>query len=208
MAKGKRISADIGDDAIQAIKALGAAAKLARTSVGEGQAAAAARLGVHVQTAKVALHQRRFSGTTEGSAQLQAYSRASSPPNGCGRQTDAGGSRNHIGALHEWRSKMAQHAITAVHLSGGKIDLVAIHQVVEKEFGSTEFSLGTAQRISVGECADLIVAGEEVCLARRTESHTWEVICDVKLLPGGAGITGVDIVDRPNNVLQELPVWD
>ncbi|MNU86158.1 hypothetical protein D3C71_759140 [compost metagenome] len=50
MAKGKRISSDIGDDAIAAIKAFGAAAKLARTTAGEGQAAAAARLGVHVQT--------------------------------------------------------------------------------------------------------------------------------------------------------------
>lgn len=50
MAQGKRISSDIGDDAIQAIKAFGAAAKLARTTAGEGQAAAAARLGVHVQT--------------------------------------------------------------------------------------------------------------------------------------------------------------
>jgi HTH-type transcriptional regulator/antitoxin HipB len=50
MAQGKRISADIGDEALQAIKDLGAAAKLARTAAGEGQAAAAARLGVHVQT--------------------------------------------------------------------------------------------------------------------------------------------------------------
>ncbi|WP_422086888.1 helix-turn-helix domain-containing protein [Variovorax sp.] len=50
MAQGKRISVDIGEDALQTIKALGAAAKLARTSAGEGQAAAAARLGVHVQT--------------------------------------------------------------------------------------------------------------------------------------------------------------
>lgn len=50
MAKGKRISSDIGDDAIEAIKAFGAAAKLARTTAGEGQAAAATRLGVHVQT--------------------------------------------------------------------------------------------------------------------------------------------------------------
>ena len=50
MAQGKRISADIGDDAIQAIKELGAAAKLARLAAGEGQAAAASRLGVHVQT--------------------------------------------------------------------------------------------------------------------------------------------------------------
>ncbi|WP_454902969.1 helix-turn-helix domain-containing protein [Variovorax gossypii] len=50
MAQGKRISVDIGEDALQTIKALGAAAKLARTGAGEGQAAAAARLGVHVQT--------------------------------------------------------------------------------------------------------------------------------------------------------------
>ena len=50
MAQGKRISADIDGDALQAIKARGAAAKLARTTAGEGQAAAAARLGVHVQT--------------------------------------------------------------------------------------------------------------------------------------------------------------
>jgi HTH-type transcriptional regulator/antitoxin HipB len=50
MAQGKRISADIGGDALQAIRDLGAAARLARTRAGEGQAAAAARLGVHVQT--------------------------------------------------------------------------------------------------------------------------------------------------------------
>jgi len=50
MAQGKRISADIGGDALQAIKEMGAAAKLARIRAGEGQAAAAARLGVHVQT--------------------------------------------------------------------------------------------------------------------------------------------------------------
>jgi ribosome-binding protein aMBF1 (putative translation factor) len=50
MAQGKRISADIGGDALQVIKDMGAAAKLARTRAGEGQAAAAARLGVHVQT--------------------------------------------------------------------------------------------------------------------------------------------------------------
>jgi len=103
---------------------------------------------------------------------------------------------------------MAQHAVTAVHFRGGKIDLVAIHQVVEKEFGSKGFALGAAQRISVGECANLIAAGEEVCLARRTEGHAWEVICDVELLPGGAGITGVDIAVRPNDALQNLPVWD
>ncbi|HSI47821.1 MAG TPA: helix-turn-helix domain-containing protein [Ideonella sp.] len=50
MAQGKRISVDIGEEALQAIKDLGAAARLARTAAGEGQAAAAARLGVHVQT--------------------------------------------------------------------------------------------------------------------------------------------------------------
>jgi HTH-type transcriptional regulator/antitoxin HipB len=50
MAQGKRVSANIDDNALQAIKALGATAKLARTTAGEGQAAAAARLGVHVQT--------------------------------------------------------------------------------------------------------------------------------------------------------------
>lgn len=50
MAQGKRISHDIGDDALQTIKAMGAAAKQARLRAGEGQAAAAARLGVHVQT--------------------------------------------------------------------------------------------------------------------------------------------------------------
>jgi HTH-type transcriptional regulator/antitoxin HipB len=50
MAQGKRISADIGGDALQAIKDMGAAARQARTAAGEGQAAAAARLGVHVQT--------------------------------------------------------------------------------------------------------------------------------------------------------------
>lgn len=50
MAQGKRISADIGGDALDAIKAMGAAAKLARAAAGEGQSAAAARLGVHVQT--------------------------------------------------------------------------------------------------------------------------------------------------------------
>ena len=50
MAQGKRISADIGGDALQTIKDMGAAAKQARLRAGEGQAAAAARLGVHVQT--------------------------------------------------------------------------------------------------------------------------------------------------------------
>lgn len=50
MAQGKRISADIGGDALQVIRDMGAAAKQARLSAGEGQAVAAARLGVHVQT--------------------------------------------------------------------------------------------------------------------------------------------------------------
>jgi len=50
MAQGKRISADIDPTALQAIKDLGIAAKQARTQAGEGQASAAARLGVHVQT--------------------------------------------------------------------------------------------------------------------------------------------------------------
>lgn len=50
MTQGKRISAAIDSAALQAIKDMGAAARLARTSAGEGQAVAAARLGVHVQT--------------------------------------------------------------------------------------------------------------------------------------------------------------
>ena len=50
MTQGKRISADIGEDVLQAIRELGAAARLARSEAGEGQTAAAARLGVHVQT--------------------------------------------------------------------------------------------------------------------------------------------------------------
>ncbi|MDB5750686.1 MAG: putative transcriptional regulator [Ramlibacter sp.] len=50
MAQGKRISADIHGGALQAIKDMGAAAKLARTGAGDGQAVAATRLGVHVQT--------------------------------------------------------------------------------------------------------------------------------------------------------------
>jgi HTH-type transcriptional regulator/antitoxin HipB len=50
MTQGKRISAEIGGSALQAIKEMGVAAKAARTGAGEGQAAAAARLGVHVQT--------------------------------------------------------------------------------------------------------------------------------------------------------------
>ncbi len=50
MTQGKRISTDIGDDALHTIRALGAAAKAARLAAGEGQCASAARLGVHVQT--------------------------------------------------------------------------------------------------------------------------------------------------------------
>lgn len=50
MAQGKRISEGIPAGALQAIRDMGAAARLARTTAGEGQAAAAARLGVHVQT--------------------------------------------------------------------------------------------------------------------------------------------------------------
>ncbi|MDB5849649.1 MAG: family transcriptional regulator [Rhodoferax sp.] len=50
MAQGKRISPDIGSEAVQSIKDLGAAAKRGRLAAGEGQAGAAARLGVHVQT--------------------------------------------------------------------------------------------------------------------------------------------------------------
>lgn len=50
MAQGKRISADIDPVALQAIKDLGVAARQARLQAGDGQAAAATRLGVHVQT--------------------------------------------------------------------------------------------------------------------------------------------------------------
>ena len=50
MAQGKRISTNIHSDALQAIKDMGDTAKRARMDAGEGQAAAATRLGVHVQT--------------------------------------------------------------------------------------------------------------------------------------------------------------
>ena len=50
MTQGKRISVDISNEALQAIKDAGAAAKEGRISAREGQAVAAARLGVHVQT--------------------------------------------------------------------------------------------------------------------------------------------------------------
>jgi len=48
MTKGKRISAGIGDDALHAIRELGAAARLGRSEAREGLIAAAAR--AHVQT--------------------------------------------------------------------------------------------------------------------------------------------------------------
>jgi len=50
MAQGKRISAAIPEEAQGTIQAMGAAARAARLAAGEGQAAAATRLGVHVQT--------------------------------------------------------------------------------------------------------------------------------------------------------------
>lgn len=50
MAQGKQISPLIPPAALQSIKEIGAAAKLARNATREGQAAAAHRLGVHVQT--------------------------------------------------------------------------------------------------------------------------------------------------------------
>ena len=50
MSQGKRISQDIAPAVLQTIKDMGAAARQARLAAGEGQAAAAARLGVHVQT--------------------------------------------------------------------------------------------------------------------------------------------------------------
>ena len=49
MAQGKRTSADIDTRALQQLQALGAAAKQARLQAGQGQSAAAARLGVPVQ---------------------------------------------------------------------------------------------------------------------------------------------------------------
>ena len=50
MAQGKRISIDISPAALANIADLAAAAKQARIAAGDGQAAAAERLGVHVQT--------------------------------------------------------------------------------------------------------------------------------------------------------------
>ncbi len=50
MPQGKRISVDIPPAALQSIQAMGAAARGARVKAGESQTAAAAKLGVHVQT--------------------------------------------------------------------------------------------------------------------------------------------------------------
>lgn len=50
MAQGKRISSEIPEDAQRTIQQMGAAARAARLAAGEGQATAATRLGVHVQT--------------------------------------------------------------------------------------------------------------------------------------------------------------
>ena len=50
MTQGKRISLSIAGDALQSIKEMGSAAKNARFLAGDGQAAAAQRLGVHIQT--------------------------------------------------------------------------------------------------------------------------------------------------------------
>jgi HTH-type transcriptional regulator/antitoxin HipB len=50
MARGKHVSTEIDPAALAAIQALGAAARQARLQAGDGQAAAATRLGVHVQT--------------------------------------------------------------------------------------------------------------------------------------------------------------
>jgi transcriptional regulator with XRE-family HTH domain len=50
MAQGKRISIDISPAALAAISGMAAAARQARIAAGEGQATAATRLGVHVQT--------------------------------------------------------------------------------------------------------------------------------------------------------------
>lgn len=50
MTQGKRISSSIAGAALQAIKEMGRAAKNARILAGDGQAAAAQRLGVHIQT--------------------------------------------------------------------------------------------------------------------------------------------------------------
>jgi len=50
MTQGKRISADIGDDALHAIRKLPAAARPGRSAAGEGQTAATTRLDVHIRS--------------------------------------------------------------------------------------------------------------------------------------------------------------
>ncbi|MBB3195120.1 helix-turn-helix domain-containing protein [Roseateles terrae] len=50
MAQGKRISVDINEGALTAIRDLGVQAKSARVAAGDSQGTAATRLGVHVQT--------------------------------------------------------------------------------------------------------------------------------------------------------------
>lgn len=50
MAQGKRISSDLPPQARTALQRAGAAARQARIAAGDGQAVAASRLGVHVQT--------------------------------------------------------------------------------------------------------------------------------------------------------------
>ena len=50
MAQGKRISTAIDDEALQQVRLMGETAKLMRLAAGEGQSAAAQKLGVHVQT--------------------------------------------------------------------------------------------------------------------------------------------------------------
>lgn len=50
MTQGKRIPADLGDDASKTIREMGAAAEMARSAVGQGQTGAAARRGAHIQT--------------------------------------------------------------------------------------------------------------------------------------------------------------
>jgi HTH-type transcriptional regulator/antitoxin HipB len=50
VAQGKRISSGIPGDAQRTLQQMGAAPRAARLAAGEGQATAATRLGVHVQT--------------------------------------------------------------------------------------------------------------------------------------------------------------
>ena len=50
MTQGKRISSQLEPPTLQTIRSIGNAAKSARLNANEGQATAATRLGVHVQT--------------------------------------------------------------------------------------------------------------------------------------------------------------